>query len=67
MAIEQREESDVMPGDEAGDLRLAVGQLVATVFQAFPDTESSEHRAAMMAMLELHQRLSAARHRRRLN
>jgi hypothetical protein len=65
--VTEREETDVVPGDEAGDLRLAVGQLVACVFQAFPDTESSEHRAAMIAMLELHQRLSAARHRRRMN
>jgi hypothetical protein len=60
-------ESDVTPGDEAGDLRQAVGKLVACVFQAFPDSEGTEHRVAMMAVLELHQRLSAARHRRRMN
>jgi hypothetical protein len=60
-------ESDVMMPGEVGDLRVAIGQLCAAVFEAFPETASPEHRAAMTAMLELHQRLSAARHRRTLN
>ena len=68
MATERDAEFEALPGEVAGDhLTTVIGELIAVVFETFPEAKSAEHREAMCAVLDLHQRLRAVRSRPRLN
>jgi hypothetical protein len=66
--IERDDKLEALPGEVAGDhLTAVIAELIAVVFETFPETKSAEHREAMCAVLDLHQRLRAGRSRPRLN
>jgi hypothetical protein len=58
MVVEHNED-DRLPGELLVDNHLAalIGDLIALVFARIPDTSSAEHKAVMVALLDIHRQL----------
>jgi hypothetical protein len=69
MVVERDEVDEPLPGEQAGDAALAavIGEMIALVFERFPDPAGAEHREAMTMLLDLHRRLRARERVRRLH
>jgi hypothetical protein len=67
MENERDQEDERLAGELVGDqLTAVIGELIAITYEMFP-VESAGRKAALIAVLDIHQRLRAASNRPRLN
>jgi hypothetical protein len=59
LATERDEIDEPLPGERLVDdhLTALIGELIAVVFARFPDVSGAEHKAMMVALLDLHRQL----------
>jgi hypothetical protein len=66
--IERDEVDESLPGERLVDdaLTVAINSLIAIVFERLPDVSGAEHKAVMVALLDLHRQLRERGGARRL-
>jgi hypothetical protein len=59
MVVEPDETDELLPGELLVDdaLTVAINSLIAIVFERLPDPSSAEHKAVMVAVLNIHRQL----------